>query len=129
MLSSLLGYSGVIQIREDDARKIMEKIIYVLLKRSTLFLESKKNDTIRKITPWGSKSSFILICRMCLDLIVTREPIHEGQSLMTGIVINHLVDERGWKVVFGTSMVEITKVGADANRALFFVNGDWVGNP
>jgi hypothetical protein len=46
-----------------------------------------------------------------------------------GTVIDNLVDERGWEVVFGTSMVEIVKVGADVNSALFFVNGDGVGDP
>jgi hypothetical protein len=48
---------------------------------------------------------------------------------MVGININNLVDERGWKVVFGTSMVEIAKVGADADSAMFFVNKDEVGYP
>jgi hypothetical protein len=42
---------------------------------------------------------------MNLDLIVARETIHEGQSLMANIVIDNLV------------------VG------LFFVNGDGVGDP
>ena len=66
---------------------------------------------------------------MNLDLIVAREPVHEGQGLMVGTVINNLVDERCWEVVFGTSMIEIMKFGADVNSALFFVNGDGVGDP
>ena len=48
---------------------------------------------------------------------------------MVNIVIDNLVDERCWEIVFGTSMINIAKVGADANSALFFVNGDRVGNP
>ena len=84
---------------------------------------------ISKSTPWSSKRGFILICWMDLDLIVAREPIHEGKFLMVDTIIDNLVDERGWKVVFGTSMVEITKVGADTNNAIFFVNRDGVGNP
>jgi hypothetical protein len=44
-------------------------------------------------------------------------------------IINNLVNKRGWEVVLGTSMVEIVKVDADANNALFFVNRDGVGNP
>jgi hypothetical protein len=47
---------------------------------------------------------------MDLDLIVVGEPIHEGQSLIASKVIDNLVDERGWKFIFGTNMVEITKV-------------------
>jgi hypothetical protein len=66
---------------------------------------------------------------MDLDFIIAGEPVHEGQCLVTGTIIENLVDERGWKVVFGTTMVEIVKVGVDANNALFFVNRDGVGNP
>jgi hypothetical protein len=130
MLSSFLGSSSeVIQISEDDVTKIVENISHGPLKCSTYVLESKRNDTIRKSTPWGSKRGFILICWMDLDLIVAGEPIHEGKILMADIVIDNLVDERGWKVVLGTSMVEIVKFSADANSALFFVKGDGIGNP
>jgi hypothetical protein len=130
MLSSLLGSrSEVIQISEDDVRKIMENISHVLLKISTYNLESKRYETIRKSSPWGSKSGFILIWEMDLDLIVAGEPIHEGKILVSGTFIDNLVDGRGWKGVLGTCMVEMEKIGVDANSALFFVNGDGVGNP
>jgi hypothetical protein len=66
---------------------------------------------------------------MDLDLIVAEEPIHKGQCLMDDTVIDNLVDERGWEVVFGTSVVEIAKVCADVNNALFLVNGEGVGDP
>ena len=48
---------------------------------------------------------------------------------MVDIIIDDLVDERGWEVVLGTNMVEIVKVYADGNGSLFFVNGDRVGDP
>jgi hypothetical protein len=48
---------------------------------------------------------------------------------MVGTIIDDLFDERGWKVFLGTSVVDITKVCADANSALFFFNGDRVGDP
>jgi hypothetical protein len=130
MLSSLLGSSSeVIQISDNDASKIMENISHGSLKCSTCIIESKRHDTIRKSTPRGSKSDFILICWMDSDLIVVGEPFHEGQNLMVVTLIDNLVDERFWKVVFGTSLVDIVKVGADVNSSLFFVNGDRVGNP
>jgi hypothetical protein len=44
-------------------------------------------------------------------------------------VIDNLVNERHWRIVFRTSMIEILKVGADTNNALFFVNKDGVGDP
>jgi hypothetical protein len=71
MLSSfLVSSSEVIQIIEDDTRNIMENISHGPLKCITYTLDSKRHDMIRKSTPWGSKSDFILICSMNLDLIV-----------------------------------------------------------
>ena len=66
---------------------------------------------------------------MDLDFIIAEEPIHEGQGLVAGTIIDNLVHERGLEFVFGTIMVEIAKVGVDTNSALFFVNGYRVGNP
>jgi hypothetical protein len=130
MLSSFLGSSSeVIQVSEDVARKIVENISHGLLERSTYVLESKRHDMIGKSTPWGGKCNFILICWMDLDLIVAKEIIHEEQGLMAFTFIDNLVNERGREIVFGTSMIEITKVSANVNSALFCVNRDGVGDP
>jgi hypothetical protein len=48
---------------------------------------------------------------------------------MARAVVDNLIDKRRWEVVFGTCMIEITKVCANADSALFFVNGNRVGNP
>jgi hypothetical protein len=45
---------------------------------------------------------------------------------VVGAVIDNLIDERNWKVVFGTCVM---KVYANVDSALFFVNGYRVGNP
>jgi hypothetical protein len=103
MLSVFLVLSSeVIQVSEDYASEIVENISHCSLECSSCVLESKRHDTIRKSAPWGDKCSFVLICWMDLDLIVARETIHEGQSLMAWTVIDNLVDERHWEVVFGT---------------------------
>jgi hypothetical protein len=107
----------------------MENISHGPLERSTCGFYPKRHGVIRKSTPWGSKSSFILICWMDLDLIVEGEPIDEGNGLVAKKVVDNLVDERGWEFAFGTSMVGIVKVSADANSSLVFVNGDGIRNP
>jgi hypothetical protein len=48
---------------------------------------------------------------------------------VAGTIINNLVDEGCWEVVFGTGVIEIMKVSADVNSALFFVDRDGVGDP
>jgi hypothetical protein len=92
-------------------------------------LEAKRHDTIRKSAPGGSECGFVLIGWVNLNLVVARETIHEGQSLVTGAIIDNLVDKGHWKVVFGTGMIEIAKVCTDTDSALFFVNRDGVGDP
>ena len=66
---------------------------------------------------------------MYLNLVIARESVHEGESLVAGTIIDDLIDERRWEVVFGTCIVEIAKFGAEVNRALFFVNRYRVRNP
>jgi hypothetical protein len=48
---------------------------------------------------------------------------------VTCTVIDNLVDEGRWKIVFGTGVIEIAKIRTDMDGALFFVNGDRVGDP
>jgi hypothetical protein len=64
-----------------------------------------------------------------LNLVIARESIHEGESFMAGAIVDNLIDERRWEVVFGTCIVEIAKIGANADRSLVFVDGYRVGNP
>jgi hypothetical protein len=48
---------------------------------------------------------------------------------MTYTIINYLVDEGCWKVVFGIGVIEVAEVCTDTDSALFFVNRDRVGDP
>jgi hypothetical protein len=50
-------------------------------------------------------------------------------GVVASTIIDDLIDEGCWEVVFGTCIVEIAKVGANADRSLFFVDGYRVGNP
>ena len=62
-------------------------------------------------------------------MVIARESIHKGESLVVNTVIDNLIDKRRWEVVFGTCMIEIVKVRANTDSDLFFVNGYRVGNP
>ena len=130
MLSLFLGSSSeVIQVSEDDASEIMENVSHGSLECHTHVLESKRHNTLRKSTQWGCECCFILIRWMDLDLVVSRETIHEGQRLVTGAIIDNLIDKECGKVVFGISVIDVTKIRTDTNSALFFVNRDGVGDP
>jgi hypothetical protein len=130
MLSAFLGSSGeVIQVCEDDMSQIMKNVCHGPLKSGTNVLEAKRHDTICESTPGGSECGFVLIGWVNLNLVVARETIHEGQSLVAYTIIDNLVDKGRWKIVFGTGVIEVTKISTDANSALFFVNRDGVGDP
>jgi hypothetical protein len=64
-----------------------------------------------------------------LNLVIARESVHEGEGLVAGAVVDDLIDEGRREVVFGTCIVKIAKVCADADSALFLVDGYRVGNP
>jgi hypothetical protein len=130
MLGTFLGSScEVIQVGEDDIGQIMKDVCHILLESCTDILQAKRHDTICKITPRGSECGFILIVWVDLNLIIARESVHKGESFMADAVVDNLINERHWKVVFGTCVIEITKVCENVDSALFFVNGYRVGNP
>ena len=79
--------------------------------------------------PTGNKCGFILISWVDLNLVIAKESIHKGDILVADAVVNNLIDERRWKVVFGTCIIDIAKVSANTDSALFFVDGYRVGNP
>ena len=62
-------------------------------------------------------------------MVIARESVHKGESLVADAVVDNLIDERRWEVVLWTCIIEIAKFDADANRALFFVDRYRVGNP
>jgi hypothetical protein len=101
MLSAFLGLScEVIQACENDMRQRMKHVDHGPLKSGADILEAKWHDTICKGAPRGSECSFVLIGWMNLDLVVARETVHEGKSLTTHAIIDNLVDEGCWKIVF-----------------------------
>jgi hypothetical protein len=110
-------------------RQIVKNVCHGPLESGISILEAKWHDTIRKGAPRGCECNFVLIGGVNLDLVVTRETIHEGQSLVTCAIIDYLVNEGCWKVVFGTSVIEIEEVRTDTDSAMFFVNRDRVGDP
>jgi hypothetical protein len=107
----------------------MKNVCHGALESGSRILEAERHDTICKGTPRGSECGFVLIGWVDLNLVVAREAIHEGKSLVADTIIDNLVNEGCWKIVFGTSMIEIMKIHTNTNSALFFVYRDGVGDP
>ena len=107
----------------------MKDVCHCTLEGCAGVFETERHDTVCKRTPGGYECSFVLIGRVNLNLVIARESVHERKSLVAGAVIDNFIDERHWKVVFGTCVIEIAKFCADADSALFLVNGYRVRNP
>jgi hypothetical protein len=45
---------------------------------------------------------------------------------MSGASVNDLIDEGCWEIVLGTSLIEVSKIGADPNSSMFLVDWDRV---
>jgi hypothetical protein len=130
MLGAFLGSSGeVVQVGEDDFSQIMKYVCHRPMESCVGIIYAKRHDTVCKGTPWGSECSFILIGWVDLNLVIARESVHKGESLVVSAVVDNLIDERRWKVIFGTCIIEIAKVCENTDSALFFVDGYRFGNP
>jgi hypothetical protein len=130
MLGAFLGSSGeVVQVGEDDLSQIMKDVCHRTLEGCVGVFEAEGHDTICKRTPRGNECGFILIGWVNLNLVIAKESVHKGKSLVDGTIIDNLIDKGHWKIVFWTCVIEIVKVGENANGALFFVDGYRVGNP
>ena len=88
-------------------------------------LETKRHFAIGEGTPRTNECRFVLVLRFDLDLVIARETIHERKGFTTSALINDLVDEWGWIIIFRTCLIQITEIGTDMDRALFFI--DWNG--
>jgi len=84
----------------------------------------------KRKSPLRDKGGLRLILFCELDPIVTWEhPVHERQPLMPGRWINQDINDWEREVVFWTSLVEISKVDAHTNAAVFLCHRDYIGNP
>jgi hypothetical protein len=130
MLSAFFGASGeIVQVGENDLSQIVKNVCHGTLESGSCVIEAKRHDTICKSSLGGSECDFVLIGWVDLNLVVARETVHERQGLVTGTIIDNLVDKGRWKVVLRTGMMEIMKFRIDLDSALFFVDRDGVGDP
>ena len=107
----------------------METIIHGLLKSGARIFKAKWHDLVCESAPQTNERGFKLISTTDNDLVVSGEAIHKGENLVPRTLINDLVNKWCGEVVFGTSFVQIVKVSADSNSALFFEDGNRIGHP
>jgi hypothetical protein len=107
----------------------MEGIRHSALKSCASVLEIERKFLIGKSASRKNKSSLMLIIGNNIDLIISRETIHQRKDFTSGTIVDNLIDEGGRKVVFRTSFVNIPIINAYVDCALFLVDWDKIGNP
>src|ERR1700722_16654553 len=94
---------------------IVESVGHSSLERSTSVLQTERKFPVGKSTPRTNESSFVLVLRSDVDLIIAGKSIHKRKDFAAGTVIDNLIDERGRKIVLGTSFVNIPIIYKNAN--------------
>jgi hypothetical protein len=108
---------------------IVKCVRHSTLERSTCILQTKGKFPVGESTPRTNKIHFMLVLRSDIDLIIAGKSIHKGKDFTAGIVIDDLVNERGWKIVLWTSFVDILIINTNMYTTTLFINRYWVGNP
>ena len=88
----------------------MKCVGHCLLKCFSKVLEAEWHFFIGKGSPWENESSFVLIFLFYLNLIITREPIHEGEYITPNTIIDDLINKRCQVVFLWTSLIQISEV-------------------
>jgi hypothetical protein len=71
----------------------MKYVRHSLLKSGAGIFKAEGHDAIGKRTPRGNECGFILIGWVDLNLVIARESVHKGKSLVAGAVVDNLIDE------------------------------------
>ena len=113
----------------DNVFYVMKSKVHSPLKGSPSIFQSKGHFLIRKCTPRANESSFMLVFRFYLNLIISGETIHKRKHLTSRTCIYDLVYKWCGIVVLRTCFIEVSKVCTDANSPLLLINRNRVGYP
>ena len=119
----------IIKVGLDNGFYIVKSKVHGSLKGCPYIFQSKGHFSIRECTPRENKSSFMLVFRFYLDLIVAGETIHKREYLTTRTCIYDLINKRCRVVVLGTGFVKVSKVRTNTNSPLLLINRNRVGYP
>jgi len=71
----------------------------------------------------------LLIVRVHLDLIVSRESIHERHPFKPARIVDHDIHDRKREFIFKTSFILITKINANPDLTILLGDGDNISYP
>ena len=81
--------------------------------------QPKRHNLVAEGAPLCDEDGFLHIFRFHLDLIITRETIHEREYLMLSGVVDQNINVRKWEIIFGACPVQILVVYAHMHLSIF----------
>ena len=108
----------VIQITLNNLSNIMKDIAHGPLKICSRIIKTKRKFVVRKCATRKNKCSLMLIGWFNNDLILTKKTIHKGKILASDVVVNNMVSEKCWIIIFWTCSVQVLVVDIDADGTL-----------
>ena len=94
MVGPLLGVgSQIVKISFHKLSDIMESERHGPLEGSSSIFEVEGHFPVGEGAPREDESCFVLIVRLDLDLVVSKESIHKGEDLISKTVIHYLINE------------------------------------
>ena len=96
------------------------------LKGSPNIFKTKRHLLVCKRTPGTDKVSLMLIFRTDSNLIISGETVHEGENLITGTLVNYLIDKWCGVIIFRTCFIKVSEINANSKFSLFFIYGNRV---
>ena len=107
-----------------DVPDIVEGIRHRTLEGSADILKIEGELFVRKSASRTDKGRLVLIGRGGINLVVTREAVHERIYFAARTLVNELINEWRGVVVFWASSINVAVIDTDANGTLFFIDRD-----
>ena len=114
--------SKVIQKYFNNGLEIVENQGHRPLKCSSSIFKAERHFSIRKCSPRTNKCGLVLVLGFNLDLIIPGKAVHKGEHLATRTLIQNMIYKWCGEVILRTGTIQITKIGAYTDRALFLIH-------
>jgi hypothetical protein len=119
----------ITQISLQYVFNIMEIKHHGPLKSGSRIFKAKGNLFLCKGSPRTNKSYLILVLGLDFYLLIAKKIVHERENLTSYALVMNLIDKWCTKVILRTIIIQIMKIHAYSNCALFLVHLNGIGYP
>lgn len=112
----------IIEVSLDNPCDVMKCIRHGPLEIGPIIFKARRHFPIREGAPRLNEGGLMLIFKLDLDLIITRESIHKGEYFIPSAIIQDLINEWCRIVIFRTRFIQILKISRDSYFSFLLVH-------